>query len=52
MITKRGEDAVVVLSRAEYDRLTRPRAGLADFLEDSPLARSGLRTERDGDVGR
>ena len=34
---RRGEDAVVVLSREDYERLLAPR-NLVDFLRDSPLA--------------
>lgn len=52
VITKRGEDAVVLISRAEYDRLTAPRAAFVQFLTESPLAGSGLVTERDPDPGR
>lgn len=36
-ITLRGEPAVVVLSRAEYDRLTQPRESLVEFMQRSPL---------------
>jgi len=37
-VTRRGRDAVVVISAEEYDRLTRPPLGLVEFLERSPLA--------------
>ena len=36
-ITRRGEPAVVVVSREEYDQLTRPKESLVDFLRRSPL---------------
>jgi len=36
-ITLRGEPAVVVLSRHDYDRLTNPRESLVDFMRRSPL---------------
>ena len=36
-ITLRGEPAVVVLSRQDYDRLTKPRESLVDFMRRSPL---------------
>lgn len=52
VITKHGQDAVVVVSRAEYDRLTRPQKRLSAFLANSPLAGSGLAIERDADPGR
>jgi len=34
---RRGEDAVVVVAREDYERLLAPR-NLVDFLRDSPLA--------------
>lgn len=52
IITKRGQDAVVLISRAEYDRLTAPRTGFVQFLKASPLAGSGLIAERDPTPGR
>ena len=52
VITKRGEDAVVVISRAEYDRLVGPETRLSEFLTSSPLAGSGLVVERDSATGR
>lgn len=36
-ITLRGEPAVVVLSRADFDRLTKPRESLVEFMRRSPL---------------
>ena len=52
VITKRGEDAVVVISRAEYERLSRPRTSLVEFLSTSPLAGSGLVADRDPSPAR
>ena len=52
VITKRGEDAVVVISKAEYDRITRPQTSLVDFLRGSPLTGSQLDCARDSDPGR
>ena len=52
VITKRGEDAVVVISRAEYDRLRCPRTRLTEFLFSSPLVGSGLVVDRDRVSGR
>ncbi len=52
VITKRGEDAVVVISRDEYERLSRPQTSLVGFLAASPLAGSGLMVERDPEPGR
>ena len=34
---RRGEDAVVVIARSDYERLVAP-TNLVDFLRDSPLA--------------
>lgn len=36
-ITLRGAPAVVVLSREDYERLTRPRESLVAFMRRSPL---------------
>ena len=36
-ITLRGEPAVVVLAREDYDRLTTPRESLVEFMRRSPL---------------
>lgn len=52
VITKHGEDAVVVISKAEYDRLTRPKSRLTEFLSSSPLKGAGLVAERDRASGR
>jgi prevent-host-death family protein len=46
-VTNRGQDAVVVLSAAAYDRLLkpqRPRRSLVEFLASAPFA--GLDLER------
>ena len=36
-ITRGGEPAVVVLSRADYDQLTKPTESFVDFMRRSPL---------------
>lgn len=36
-ITLRGEPAVVVISREDYDRLTTPRESLVELMRRSPL---------------
>ena len=36
-ITLRGEPTVVVLSRQDYDHLTKPRESLVEFMRRSPL---------------
>jgi prevent-host-death family protein len=51
-VTRRGRDAVVVISAEEYDRLTRPAVGIVEFLAGSPLADVGLDLSRAPDTGR
>lgn len=51
-VTRRGRDAVVVISAEEYDRLTRPAVGIVEFLGGSPLADVGLDLSRAADTGR
>jgi antitoxin Phd len=51
-VTRGGQDAVVVISAEEYDRLTRPKVDLVDFLRNSPLADAGLDRARQRDLGR
>ncbi|GIW52046.1 MAG: antitoxin [Gemmatimonadales bacterium] len=46
-ITVRGEPAVVVVSKADYDRLRRRRPSFIDFLRRSPLVGLKLEVERD-----
>ncbi|MDA8169388.1 MAG: type II toxin-antitoxin system Phd/YefM family antitoxin [Nitrospiraceae bacterium] len=36
-ITMRGEPTAVVISKAEYDRLKRPKENLIDFMRRSPF---------------
>jgi antitoxin Phd len=52
IITRRGHNAVVVLSYDEFERLTRPTGGLADFLMASPLSNSNLEISRDKSTPR
>jgi prevent-host-death family protein len=51
-VTRGGRDAVVILSAEEYDRLTRAKVDLVDFLRESPLAEIELDLKRSGDLGR
>ena len=37
IVTKRGTETVVVLSMADYKRITKPKIGLVDFFRKSPL---------------
>jgi prevent-host-death family protein len=55
-VTRAGKDAVVVIAAEEYERLTRPRVGLVEFLQKSPLAEAltagELDLTRSGDAAR
>jgi prevent-host-death family protein len=51
-LTRGGRDAVVIVSAEEYDRLTRPKVDLVDFLRESPLAEVDLDLERSRELGR
>ncbi len=48
VITRRGQQVVVVLSFDEYQRLTGGDESLYDFLRESPLAGVDLDLARDG----
>ena len=54
VVTRNGEDAVVVVSVQEYNRLSRPRlpGSLARFLAESPLADVHLDIARPRSSGR
>ncbi|MBI3976947.1 MAG: type II toxin-antitoxin system Phd/YefM family antitoxin [Chloroflexi bacterium] len=52
IVTRRGEKVVVVLSYDDYERMTRPKDNLAQFLLSSPLAGSELVIERDRTLPR
>ncbi len=47
IITRRGEDVVVVLSVSDYRRLAGGDESLYDFFRNSPLAGIDLKIERD-----
>ncbi len=52
VVTRHGKKAVVVLPFEEYERLTRQRRTLSQFLLESPLAGSELVLERDQSLPR
>lgn len=52
VVSRRGKQKVVVLSKEEYDRLTRPEGSLSEFLLNSPLAGTELNLERIRDLPR
>ena len=45
-ITRHGKEAVVVVSAQEWERKTKRKGSLAEFLLASPLRGSGLDVER------
>jgi antitoxin Phd len=51
-ITVRGKSEAVLLSKEEFDRLSRPKPSLLAFLRDSPLAGVSLDIERDQSPNR
>jgi prevent-host-death family protein len=46
-ITRRGKDVAVLISAAEYERLTTPADGLVEFFRKSPLAEAMAEGEVD-----
>ncbi len=46
-ITRNGREVAVVVSAADWQRRTKRKGSLADFLMSSPLARSGVDLEFD-----
>lgn len=51
-ITRRGRESAVVLSIADFKRLTRPKGSLLTFFRESPLVGTGLDAGRSDDTGR
>lgn len=45
-ITRKGRKTVVVVAADEWDRKSRRKGNLAEFLADSPLRESGLNLDR------
>jgi antitoxin Phd len=52
IVTRRGKEVVVVLSREDYDRLTRDHSGVVEFFRRSPLVGVELDLERDRSLPR
>jgi prevent-host-death family protein len=52
VITRRGKEAVVVLSCEHYGRLAEPPGRLIDLLRRAPRVRGGIASRRDRDTGR
>jgi prevent-host-death family protein len=51
-VTRRGRRAVDVVSSEEWERKTKRKGNLAEFLASSPLRGSGLEVERTKDEPR
>ena len=51
-VTLHGEPTVVVVAKAEFERLRTPKPSLAAFLRESPLAGAELDIERDSSPPR
>ena len=47
VVTRRGEEIAVVISKEDYNRLRKSDLNLVDFFRLSPLAESGLDLDRD-----
>ncbi len=52
LVTRNGQNAVVVISAAEYDELKAPKQSLVSFLQSSPLADIDLEFNRPRESGR
>ena len=52
VVTKRGKEAVVVISFDDYKTLTKPETNLFMFLQNSPLVDIGLKITRDKEFSR
>ena len=51
-VTRHGEEIVVILSKAEYNRLLKSQTSLLDFFRQSPLVGIELDLERDQSLPR
>jgi prevent-host-death family protein len=47
VVTRRGEEVVVVLSKDEYSRLQQSRSSLLEFFRESPMVGAELDLARD-----
>ena len=52
IVTKHGNNAVVVLSFEEYEKMTKPETSLVSFLRSSPLMDIELDNQRSKDLPR
>lgn len=47
IITRRGEEVAVLVSKDEYERLKKSKSSLVEFFQQSPLVGVPLELERD-----
>ncbi len=52
IVTRHGEEIVVILSKADYNRLRKSQTSLLDFFRQSPLVGVELDLERDQSLPR
>lgn len=52
IVIKNGTETVVILSINDYQNLTKPKNGLVEFFQKSPLYGVELDLEREDDFGR
>lgn len=52
VVTRRGEQVVVVVSNEEYQKLHKSQSGLLEFFRQSPLVGADLDLERDRSLPR
>ena len=52
VVTRRGVEAVVVMSVTEYRKLTQPKTSLVEFFKQSPFHGFDIDFERCKDTGR
>ena len=51
-VTRHGEEIVVILSKAEYNRLVKSQTSLLEFFRQSPMVGIELDLERDQSLPR
>lgn len=51
-VTRRGEEAVVVVSVSDYRKIRQPQNSLTEFFRKSPLCGVKLNLKRSRDTGR
>lgn len=52
IITLRGQPAAVILSKEDYDKLTKPKLSFIDFIRASPLFKLDIKIARDPSLTR